>query len=79
MKPIPASDGQTPDASKRVIGKHVSVTPDDTGKVSVGGVLVEMNAHEVVVRCSGEWEGKKVNTNVHFPRLGFIVEPTNAS
>jgi glutathione S-transferase len=76
LKAIP-SEGK-PDVQNRAVGKPVSVTPDDTAKVSTVGVLVSIDTNSVVIRREGEWEGKKVTTNVHFPRYGFIVRAVSA-
>ena len=53
-------------------GTRVSVTPDDYGKIPVEGELVAMDAHEVAVRRRTDALGEVV---VHFPRIGYLVEP----
>jgi glutathione S-transferase len=70
----------TPDATKvddkdpsgLKSGQKISVTPDDTGKVPVTGVLVGLTADRVSIKRSDERVGEVV---VHFPRAGFILTP----
>lgn len=63
-------DGGDPSGLKS--GQPVSVTPDDTGKVPVTGVLVGLSADRVSVGRSDPRVGDVV---VHFPRAGFAVTP----
>lgn len=65
-----AADANDPRGLKP--GDEVSVTPDDTGRDPVAGVLVASNAHEIAIRRSDERAGDVV---VHFPRAGFVVMP----
>lgn len=51
-------------------GQHVTVTPDDYGKVPVSGQLVTLDHHCIAVRRVDERAGEVV---VHFPRLGYVV------
>jgi len=53
-------------------GQHVTVTPDDYGKVPVAGELVTLQLQEVAVRRVDERAGEVI---VHFPRLGYVVAP----
>jgi glutathione S-transferase len=58
------------DPSGLKAGQTISVTPDDTGKVPVSGVLVGLTADRVSIRRSDPRIGDVV---VHFPRAGFVV------
>jgi glutathione S-transferase len=60
------------DPSGLKVGQKISVTPDDTGKVPVEGVLVGLSADRVSVARNDPRVGEAV---VHFPRAGFIVVP----
>jgi glutathione S-transferase len=71
----------TPEASRGVdprdplglaAGTRVAVTPDDYGKIPVEGELVSLDAHEVAVLRRTDALGDVV---VHFPRIGYLVEP----
>jgi len=48
------------------------VTPDDTGRVPVEGVLVGLAADRVSIQRNDPRVGEVV---VHFPRAGFVVVP----
>ena len=61
-------DAQDPSGLKA--GQKVSVTPDDTGKVPVGGTLVGLSADRVSIARTDPRVGDVV---VHFPRAGFII------
>lgn len=65
-----AADGHDPRGLKP--GDKVTVTPDDTGRDPVAGVLLASSAHEIAIRRSEERVGDVV---VHFPRAGFVVLP----
>lgn len=52
------------------VGGEVEVTPDDTGKVPQRGVLVALNAEQVVLEVRGEGGVCRV----HAPRLGFTIK-----
>jgi len=65
-----AADANDPRGLKP--GDEVTVTPDDTGRDPVAGVLVASNHHEIAIRRTGERVGEVV---VHFPRAGFVVLP----
>jgi len=65
-----AVDGDDPSGLEA--GRKVSVTPDDTGRVPVEGVLVGLTPDRVSIRRSDARAGDVV---VHFPRAGFIVLP----
>ena len=58
------------DPSGLKAGQKLSVTPDDTGKVSVTGTLVGLTADRISIKREEERVGEVV---VHFPRAGFIV------
>jgi glutathione S-transferase-like protein len=60
------------DPSGLKAGRKVSVTPDDTGKVPVEGVLVGLTPDRVSIQRSDPRVGDVV---VHFPRAGFVVVP----
>lgn len=60
------------DPSGLKAGQTISVTPDDTGKVPVSGVLVGLTNDRISIKRHGEQTGDVV---VHFPRAGFIVTP----
>jgi glutathione S-transferase len=69
--PAPASvDSADPSGLKA--GQKVSVTPDDTGKVPVGGELVGLAADRISIKRSDPKVGEVA---VHFPRAGYIVQP----
>jgi glutathione S-transferase len=70
-KPVAcAVDSRDPSGLKA--GQKVSVTPDDTGKVPVEGVLVGLASDRVSIQRSDPRVGDVV---VHFPRAGFVVVP----
>ncbi|MFN3232564.1 MAG: glutathione S-transferase family protein [Alphaproteobacteria bacterium] len=54
------------------VGQSVVVMPDDYAQDPVAGTLVMSSANEVAIRRSDERVGEVV---VHFPRIGFIVQP----
>jgi glutathione S-transferase len=60
------------DPSGLKAGQTVSVTPDDTGKVPVKGVLVGLDADRISIGRNDPRVGDVV---VHFPRAGFILQP----
>lgn len=60
------------DPSGLKVGQTISVTPDDTGKVPVNGVLVGLTNDRISIKRHDERTGDVV---VHFPRAGFIVTP----
>jgi hypothetical protein len=61
-------DAQDPSGLKA--GQAISVTPDDTGKVPVTGVLVGLTADRISIKRADARVGEVV---VHFPRAGFVV------
>jgi len=65
-----AAEVATNDPSGLKAGQTVSVTPDDTGKVPVTGVLVGLTPDRVSIQRSDPRVGDVV---VHFPRAGFVV------
>ncbi len=48
------------------------MTPDDTGRDPVAGVLVASNPHEIAIARIDDRVGEVA---VHFPRAGFVVLP----
>jgi len=64
-----AADG---DPSGLRPGQRISVTPDDTGRDPVIGVLVAADTQEIVIRSSDPEAGEM---QVHFPRAGFDAKP----
>jgi glutathione S-transferase len=60
------------DPSGLKAGQKISVTPDDTGKVPVEGVLVGLTPDRVSLQRHDPRVGDVV---VHFPRAGFVVVP----
>ena len=64
-----AEDG---DASGLSPGRPVSVTPDDTGRGPVVGMLVAAGAEEIVLRRVDPRLGE---VNVDFPRAGYDAVP----
>ena len=58
------------DASGLKSGSRVIVTPDDTGRDPVDGVLVAADDQEVVIRHA---EARVGDVNIHFPRAGYDV------
>ena len=67
-----ATQVDTNDPSGLRAGQTISVTPDDTGKVAVTGVLVGLTPDRVSLRRSDQRAGDVV---VHFPRAGYVVVP----
>ena len=51
-------------------GQTISVTPDDTGKVPVTGILVGLTPDRISIKRSDPRVGDVV---VHFPRAGYVV------
>jgi glutathione S-transferase len=60
------------DPSGLKAGQKISVTPDDTGRVPVEGVLVGLTSDRVSIQRTDPRVGDVV---VHFPRAGFAVVP----
>jgi hypothetical protein len=58
------------DPNGRKVGDKVLVTPEDYGKVEVGGEIVSLSAQHIAIRRVDERVGEIV---VHFPRAGFHV------
>ncbi|GEP55793.1 glutathione S-transferase family protein [Reyranella soli] len=61
------------DPSGLKAGQKISVTPDDTGRVPVEGILVGLTPDRVSILRSDPRVGDVV---VHFPRAGFVVVPS---
>jgi glutathione S-transferase len=51
-------------------GDHVTVTPDDYGRIPVAGEIVSLSAQHIAIRRHDERAGEIV---VHFPRAGFWI------
>jgi len=60
------------DPSGLAAGQTISVTPDDTGKVPVVGVLAGLASDRISLRRSDPRVGEVM---VHFPRAGFVMAP----
>ena len=60
------------DPSGLKAGQKISVTPDDTGKVPVAGVLVGLTQDRISLQRNAPRVGDVV---VHFPRAGYVVVP----
>ena len=58
------------DPSGLKAGQTISVTPDDTGKVPVTGVLVGLSPDRISIQRSDPRVG---DVAVHFPRAGYVV------
>ena len=58
------------DPSGLSAGRTISVTPDDTGKVAVTGILVGLAADRISIQRSDPRVDEVV---VHFPRAGYVV------
>lgn len=67
-----ATTVDTTDPSGLDAGRKISVTPDDTGRVPVEGVLVGLSPDRVSIQRRDPQLGDVV---VHFPRAGFVVVP----
>ena len=59
------------DPSGLKAGQKLSITPDDTGKVPVTGMLVGLASDRISIARTDERVGDVV---VHFPRAGYIVQ-----
>ncbi len=68
----PGFESSGSDPSGCSVGDRVTVTPDDTGRDPVAGVLVACSADEVVVSRDDADVGR---VHLHFPRAGFDVVP----
>ena len=58
------------DPNGRKPGDHISVTPDDYGKIAVDGEIVALSPQHVAIRRHDPIAGDIV---VHFPRAGFVL------
>lgn len=67
-----ATSVEANDPSGLATGTNISVTPDDTGKVPVMGVLAGLAPDRISIRRSDPRVGDVV---VHFPRAGYVVSP----
>jgi hypothetical protein len=57
------------------LGKLVSVTPTDSGKVPVIGNLIHSTIDETIIKRKDEETG--ITAYIHFPVLGYVVVPIN--
>jgi glutathione S-transferase len=64
--------GVKDDPSGLIAGQTISVTPDDTGKVPVVGVLAGLAPDQISLRRSDPRVGEVM---VHFPRAGYVMAP----
>jgi glutathione S-transferase len=64
--------GVKADPSGLIAGQTISVTPDDTGKVPVVGVLAGLAPDQISLRRSDPRVGEVM---VHFPRAGYVMAP----
>jgi glutathione S-transferase len=71
--PQTATQADPDDPSGRKPGDHVTVTPDDYGKIEVSGEIVALSAQHIAIRRHDDRAGELV---VHFPRAGFVVKPS---
>jgi glutathione S-transferase len=60
------------DPSGLKAGQKLTVTPDDTGRVPVAGMLVGLTPDRISLARHDDRVGDVV---VHFPRAGFVVAP----
>lgn len=67
-----AAEVDANDPSGLKAGQTISVTPDDTGKVPVTGVLVGLTSDRISLKRGDQRVGDVV---VHFPRAGYVVVP----
>jgi glutathione S-transferase len=61
-------NGEVVSSEGRRKGEVVSVTPNDSGRVTVSGPLVSLSAQEVAIRHTNDIVGDVI---IHFPRAGF--------
>jgi len=65
-----ATEVDAEDPSGLKAGQTINITPDDTGKVPVTGVLIGLAPDRISIRRSDPRVGDVV---VHFPRAGFTA------
>jgi glutathione S-transferase len=70
-EPAAVEPGNDGDTGARKAGDRVSVTPDDTGRDPVSGILVSISAQEIVLARD---EADLGRLHVHFPRAGFVLK-----
>lgn len=73
MRPVPR--GFDADAASSMIGRMVSVQPDDWGFDPVVGVLVSCDPGTIVIAREDPQFG---TIHVHFPHVGFVVRSVDA-
>ncbi|KAK5283474.1 hypothetical protein LTR16_005448 [Cryomyces antarcticus] len=81
LVPTPVQAHEELDAKNGLLpGTKVSVAPDDTGRDDpTFGTLIALSPEEVVIKPQ-ELESKAlVDVRLHFPRLGFVVQPQRSS
>ena len=71
-EPAALSGGVAANALGLKAGSLVGITPDDTGRDTVTGELVALDAQSAVIRRDSPETGI---VHVHFPRAGFILVP----
>jgi glutathione S-transferase len=74
-EPAALAGGVAANALGLKAGGMVSVTPDDTGRDTVTGELVALDAQCVTIRRDSPETGI---VHVHFPRAGFILVPAQS-
>jgi hypothetical protein len=72
---MPVAVAPANDLDDIALGALVDVGPTDYGVMPSRGALVKCDASEIVIRRSHERTGE---VQVHFPRLGFGVQPAAA-
>lgn len=72
FEPAPVNIAGGGDPSGLKPGQSISVTPDDTGREPVVGVLVTADTQEIVIRRNDPVAGEM---QIHFPRAGFDAKP----
>ncbi|KAK7550245.1 hypothetical protein IWX92DRAFT_375066 [Phyllosticta citricarpa] len=62
-------------------GAEVVVSPNDTGRADpTYGTLIDISAEQVVIQ-PGRVDGRPpdIQVRLHFPRVGFVIRPSNTS
>lgn len=71
--PLPTEVAQ---ADADLAGQQVAIAADDYGRDPIRGVFVGSSDHHVAISRKDEKVGDVV---VHFPRIGFVVQPENGN
>lgn len=69
-EPEAVPSGQHDVSETRKPGDRINVTPDDTGRDPVSGILVAASAQEIILARDEPALGR---LHVHFPRVGFVI------